>query len=133
MLVGKRSTWKFPHEIINNFQFFSKPKTLAFFTLYPYFLELLLKILSSKMQLTFAPARLRKSFIKKFNLDRKICWRKQSTYKISDKTINNFRFSFEIESQIIFHIRTLFYKITIKRSLDILTKGYLTKSTIWRI
>ena len=43
-----------------------------------------------------------------------MCSRKRSTWKILDKIINNFQFSFKNENQSIFYAITLFYKITVK-------------------
>ena len=62
-----------PHEnfwtkSLITFDFLSKQKNIAFSTLYPYFLELLLNIQSSERQPTFAPMRLRKFSLKIFNL-----------------------------------------------------------------
>ena len=46
--------WRFCTKPSTTFDFLPKAETMAFFTLYCYFLELLLKIATSKMQPTFA-------------------------------------------------------------------------------
>ena len=48
---------KFWTKSLTTFDFLSKPKTRAYFTLKPYFIGLLLIFLTFEMCLTFAPAR----------------------------------------------------------------------------